>query len=257
MKSSSPHLISYVHTLDIESCDTGEIHILVAQIPWSHVHMLSLRQIPVGRPGRVIDSVHLLVGILLLHDLTLESSSSLPRAALSCLKLLGYELEPSSLNRHQPSDFASPRSKIRELRLWSSPGVEELLNKLACPLDCSALRHIGLGRTKANPMLNALLRRSRATIESLHVDQNCGQGDDEALDDLNLTCLPAVHHISANLFALGSPLVRILARWPTPERITSISFITSAGSKAVPRYFKLFIKFGRLLPSFLGECMPF
>ncbi|KAJ7860984.1 hypothetical protein B0H14DRAFT_2743184 [Mycena olivaceomarginata] len=240
MKSSSPHLISYVHTLDIESCDTGEILILMARIPWCWVHTLFLRHIPVREPGKVLDSVHVLVGILRLQRLTLESSWSEWRsedlhaifthcsATLVSLEVAGYKLKPNSSIPLPASDFAHvpPRREIRDLRFWNSPKVVNLLNHPACPFDCSSLRHIKLAWMEPKSTLNGFLRCTGATIESLHITAN--DSLDKTLDELDLTSFPAVHHISVDLFAQPLAVQRLLARWPTPERISSIRFVTSA-----------------------------
>ncbi|KAF7367904.1 hypothetical protein MSAN_00855200 [Mycena sanguinolenta] len=237
MKCSSPHLISYVHTLDIESCDAGEILILMAQIPWSRVRTLSLRHIPVQELGRVLDSVHMLVSISSLQRLRLESGRrewsmedvhaifTHCSPTLVSLEIVGYGLKPNSLVNLPTSDFAlaPSRRKIRDLRFWNSPSVVDLLNHPACPFDCSSLSHVRLVWMKPNPTLNGFLHRTAATIQSLHIAAN-----QEKFDDLDLASFPAVHRICIDLFADSFAVYRLLVRWPTPERISSICVITSS-----------------------------
>ncbi|KAF8171172.1 hypothetical protein K438DRAFT_199655 [Mycena galopus ATCC 62051] len=179
---SSPRLLGYVRTLDIESCETGEIIILLAQIPWSRVHTVWIRDIPDRTPGLVLDSVHVLVAIPSLRKLTLESllwkswTADVLHAILAhctvelqSLELWFHTLEPgSSLFPPLASPSTSSRSKIRELTLWRSPSIAELLNDPACSFDLSALRQIRC--VGINAGLNALLRRSGATVRTLHIN---------------------------------------------------------------------------------------
>ncbi|KAJ7701295.1 hypothetical protein B0H14DRAFT_3527682 [Mycena olivaceomarginata] len=57
VSKSSYHLISYVHTLDVELCDTGKLLAVLAQVSWSQVHTVSISEIAAKEDGPVIHSI--------------------------------------------------------------------------------------------------------------------------------------------------------------------------------------------------------
>lgn len=205
---SSPHLIPYVHTIDVESCDT-ELLAVLAQVSWSQVHTLSISEIAIPEEGPVSESVISLVGIPSLRKLELQfgvlnwCSVNFVRAifarcspSLESLSLNNCKLKTSSCLTisAEPARFTLPRPKIRELILRHSPYVVALLHS-ACPLDFSALTHLccvgdssmldgfwGLSggplgdlipslQSPPNPdLMNGFLRRNGGTIQSLEID---------------------------------------------------------------------------------------
>ncbi|KAJ7838072.1 hypothetical protein B0H14DRAFT_2790033 [Mycena olivaceomarginata] len=258
---SSPHLIPYVHTIDVESCDT-ELLAVLAQVSWSQVRTLSISEIAITEEGPVSESVISLLelefGVLnwcsvnFVRALFARCSPSLESLSLNNCKLKTSSCLTISA---EPVRFTLPCPKIRELILRHSPYVVALLHS-ACPLDFSALMHLccvgdssmldgflGLSggplgdlmpsfQSPPNPdLMNGFLRRNGGTIQSLEIDTI-----DHSLKSFNLTALPAVHRLSAADFVQGGGLCDLLVRWPMPQRISSIRLFTSTGFMSEPRW---------------------
>ncbi|KAJ7339992.1 hypothetical protein DFH08DRAFT_964016 [Mycena albidolilacea] len=181
VSKSSPHLISYVHTLDVELCDTRKPLALLAQVSWYQVHTVSTSEIAAEEDGPVIHSILSLCRRFVCNLRQLQPITGAPRPALTLrhsvyvvvLLHSAYPLELSALAYlRSVSDDPAPEG-------FSS--LEDFMPALQSAADPD--------------LLNAFLRRNGATIEHLDVDTF-----DRTLKSLELTALPAVHHLSAAAF---------------------------------------------------------
>ncbi|KAJ6555972.1 hypothetical protein B0H19DRAFT_138136 [Mycena capillaripes] len=231
LMNSSPHLIPYVHSLSLGTCEP-EILIPLARIRWSRVHTLSLADMAQDPYDEFVHSIQMLIGLSSLRTLAirdfercnaeqLHTILSYCNAGLENITLTFCDIYPAPA--FMPLEPPTPRPRIQKLVLGFSTGALELLNSPACPFDFTALNHLRLTEI-TGARLDLFLRQIGPTVERLSVDAM-----DNSLRRIDLGFLPALVHIDCNGFGYGPVLNTMLGGVPTDNCITTIHLSSRSG----------------------------
>ncbi|KAJ7617247.1 hypothetical protein FB45DRAFT_933727 [Roridomyces roridus] len=217
----SPHLIQYVHKLEIQG---GGIQVwaAIAAIPWSHVDQLILNR--VGGSSIIIERIGVLAGLRSLRSLILRSIvewevsdySDVIRRATGVRKITFVQC-----GIHRPkTPWARDGTVARPTYLGLSPAspILSLLFLAEFPVDLSQLAHIHCtGFT--DPRINTFLRRISGTVTRISVN-----GRDQVLTAFDVTALPLLTQL--DVFDAHQPFNRLLSSLPKKNRISVITLIT-------------------------------
>ncbi|KAJ7140575.1 hypothetical protein C8R43DRAFT_590003 [Mycena crocata] len=219
LMTSSSHLLLHVRSLDIDVC-TEQTLLPIARIAWPRLEALSLGLLQQSLEPSLLDYIHTLVSLPSLRRLSfwdrwkrahLQSVVAHCTSALRSIFFFHCDENSESIST-LPSAVSTP-IRVRELTLFFSPHIANLLGHPAFPIDFSALTLLRLSQSMSTAV-TSFLRLAGATITHLQVD---GISDGLQLQQLDLSMMSALTDIT-----IWHPALLVLKRLPAGNRVAHV-----------------------------------